>query len=186
MKSLNRVLLISSLISALSACNYSQTNTIIKEEITPVNKSTDTPKSDAQDSKEANDIIGCSPEKIYKGENLAISFKKNHGENFVIINEKTRDYYFLTDDDSSYFPIMSSDKFKELLTLELKTSSVRSLSNKTRNGIFFKSKPFFTKTGWYWVLVSQQGLDVDYEDAILRSSGRCRIKYIDKKRPGEK
>jgi hypothetical protein len=186
MKNLNRVLMMSFLVFAFSACNFSQTNPITKENPIVINKSIDNTQSSVEDLEKSNEITGCMPQKVYRGETIKISFKKNHGENFAIINEKTRDYYFLTYDDSSYFPIMSSDKFKELLTLDLKTSNVRSLSNKTRNGVFFKSKPFFTKTSWYLVLVSQQGLDVDYEDAINRSSGRCRIQYINKKRPKKK
>jgi hypothetical protein len=188
MKNLNRILMLTSLISILSACNFSQTNPIIKKETVsiPVNKSIDDSKSGVEGSIEVNEITGCMPQKIYKGETIKLSFEKNHGENFAIISEKTKDYYFLTYDDSSYFPIMPSDKFKELLTLELKTSKVRSMSDKTYNGVSFKSKLFFTQTSWYWVLISHQGLDVDFEDAINRSTGRCRIYYVNKKRPKRK
>jgi hypothetical protein len=188
MKNLNFILMLSFFISTLNACNFSQTIPVNKEDKTPlsVNKSSNNSKSDTEDLEKINEITSCSPEKIYKGENLTISFEKNHGENFAIISEKTRDYYFLTLDDTSYFPIMPPDKFGELLTLELKTSKVSILRGETRNGVFFKSKPFFTRTGWYLVLIGHQELDVDFEDAILRSSGRCRVYYVNKKRPKKK
>ncbi len=135
------------------------------------------------ESKEGNEIKACSPQKIYQGETLMISFRKPHGQNFAIFNEKTRDFYFLTENDRYYFPYVRYDEFKEYLSLELDVSKVRNNSEKLDSEGYYLSKPYFTKTGWYRVIIGHQALDVDFEDMPV--TGSCRIYYVNKKRPAK-
>ncbi len=183
MKNLNRLLILIFIISVLSSCNFSQTtpNTGDKAQI-QINKTIDNSKPNKEKD---NEITGCT-EKTFKGETIKILFKKEHGDNFAIISEKRRNYFFLTDNNAKDYPKMSSDKFGSLSTFELSISEVRYSSEEIRDGVFSKSKPFFSKTGWYWILIGHQGLDVDFEDAINGSSGRCRVFYENKKRPKKK
>ncbi len=136
---------------------------------------------DDENSEEGNEIINCSPEKIYRSETLKISFKKSHGHNFAIYNEKTRDFYFLTANDRYYFPFISPDDFEKLTDIEFDTQKVRGASEELDSEGYNKSKPYFTKTGWYRVIIGHQALDVDFEDMPV--TGSCRIYFVNKKRP---
>ena len=136
------------------------------------------------DNEDGNEITECLPQKVYRGETFKISFKKPHGQNFAIYNEKTRDFYFLTENGRYYFPYVRYDEFKEYLSLDLDTSKVRNASEEIDSEGYNKSKPYFTKTGWYRVIIGHQGLDVDFIDMPV--TGSCRIYYVNKKRPPEK
>lgn len=135
---------------------------------------------DSEDPADGNEITECSPEKVFQGDILKISFEKNHGQNFAIFNEETRDFYFLTANNLSYFPYMPPGDFKQQLTLELDVSKVRSASGEVDSEGYNKSKPYFTKTGWYRIIIGHQALDVDFEDMPV--TGSCRIYFINKKR----
>ena len=133
------------------------------------------------DSEEGNEIKQCSPKKIFQRETLTITFRKSHGQNFAIYNEKTRYFYFLTENDRWYFPYIRYDEFKKLLSLDLEVSKVRSMSEEIDSEGENKSKPYFTKTGWYRVIIGHQALDVNFIDMPV--TGSCRIYYVNKKRP---
>lgn len=137
-----------------------------------------------KNSQEVNEIKDCSPQKIFKGETLTISFKDPHGQNFAIYNEKTRDFYFLTANDRYYFPYVHPDKFRKYLSLEFDTAKVRSMSEEIDSEGYNKSKPYFTKTGWYRVIIAHQALDVDFIDMPI--TGSCRVYYVNEERPQEK
>lgn len=135
---------------------------------------------------DGNEIIKCSPKKVYKGESFKVLFKKGHGKNFAIYNKKTRHFYFLTETSPYFYPYLSTDKFKELLEIEFNTKEVRSSGEDLEvdeNGEYI-SKPFFSKTGFYRIIVGHQALDVDFIDMPI--TGMCEIYYVNKKRPKSK
>jgi len=136
------------------------------------------------DSETENEITACSPEKIYRGETFKVSFKESHGKNFAIYNEKTREFYFLTANNRYYFPFIAPDEFEKLSFIELDTLKVRNNSEKLDSEGYYIPKPYFTKTGWYEVIIGHQALDVDFEDMPV--TGSCRIYYVNEKRPKKK
>ncbi len=147
--------------------NSNQTNSVIINE---------------KNLKESDEITNCSPQKIYKDETLIISLKKLHGLEFAIYNEKTKDFYFLTANGQWYFPYISPDEFKNYLTLKLNTSEVRNRTDEEVESVGgYKTKPFFSKTGWYQVIIGHHALDVDFIDMPV--TGSCRVYYVNKKRP---
>lgn len=133
------------------------------------------------DSENGNEITDCLPQKVYRGETFRVSFKKPHGQNFAIYNEKTRDFYFLTANGQDYFPFISPDEFEKRAYINLDTLAVRNPSEELDSDGDNKSKPYFTKTGWYRVIIGHQALDVDFIDMPV--TGSCRIYYVNKKRP---
>lgn len=136
------------------------------------------------DEEDGNEITECSPQRVYRGETFKISFKKSHGKNFAIYNEKTRDFYFLTLPAKEYFPQMLPDEFEKLTFIEFDTQKVRSSSDEIGSDGYNKSKPYFDRTGWYQIIIGHQGLDVDFIDMPV--TGSCRIYYVNKKRPSGK
>lgn len=136
------------------------------------------------DDRDGNEITECVPQKVYRGETLKISFKKSHGKNLAIYNERTRDFYFLTENAPYYFPQMLPDEFEKHTFIELNTQKVRSASDKIGADGYNKSKPYFDRTGWYRVIIGHQGLDVDFIDMPV--TGSCRIYYVNKKRSSGK
>jgi hypothetical protein len=134
-----------------------------------------------RDENIGNEITACSPEKVYRGESFKVSFVKSHGKNFAIYHEKTREFYFLTANDKYYFPFISPDEFKKMTEVEFDTTKVTNESDEVDGDGYYKPKPYFTKTGWYRVIIGQQALDVDFIDMPV--TGSCRIYYINKKRP---
>lgn len=139
---------------------------------------------DFADDEEENEITECSPQKVYLGESFKVSFKKKHGKNFAIYNEKSKDFYFLTENAPYYFPQMSPDEFEKLSFIEFDTQEVRSSSDEIGKDGYNKAKPFFDQTGWYRIIVGHQALDVDFIDMPI--TGSCRIYYVNKKRLSEK
>lgn len=125
------------------------------------------------------EIRSCQPEKLYKGDTLKIEFAAVHGRNLAIFNEKTRDFYFLTENAGE--PSMLPDEFAKLRSVELEVSKVRNFVQQNDVGDERRSTPFFTKTGWYRVIIGHQALDVDFESMPI--SGMCRVHYTDSSRP---
>lgn len=148
---------------------------------TTVNTESNKANSVAENEEEGNEITSCLPQNIYRGESFKVTFKKNHGQNFAIYNEKTREFYFLTANDRYYFPFLSPDEFEKLTSIEFETLKVRNDSKELDREGYNKSKPYFTKTGWYRVIIGHQALDVDFIDMPV--TGSCRIYYVNKNRP---
>ena len=183
MKNLNRILTFGFLFTMLSACNFSQT--VLPNNVnptpSPVTKPVEETETVTDDIETGNEITGCSPERIYQGETLTVTFRKSHGQNFAIYNEKTRYFYFLTENNRYYFPYIRYDEFKEMSSLDLEVSKVRSMSEEIDSEGYNKSKPYFTKTGWYRVIIGHQALDVDFIDMPV--TGSCRVYYVNKQCP---
>lgn len=140
--------------------------------------------TNVEDKDEGNEITDCSPQKIYKGEILKVSFKKDHGQNFAIYNEETKDFYFLTANRENYFPFISPSEFEKRSYINLDTKAVRNPSEDLFSDGDNKSKQYFEKTGWYRVIIGHQGLDVDFIDMPV--TGSCRVYYENKERSKEK
>ena len=157
---------------AVKANANNQTNKNIK------NGETNTAVTDDEDG---NEITECSPQKIYRGETFIVSFRKSHGQNFAIYNEKTREFYFLTANAPFYFPQIPPDEFEKLTQLELDTLKVRNDSKELDDSGENKSKLYFDRTGWYRIIIGHQALDVDFIDMPV--TGSCRVYYVNKKRP---
>ena len=195
-KYLNCTVLFGVLIAFLGGCEVSNSATVSKQYEVTVQPTVDTSgnaKSEINDESntiddknidEGNEIKQCSPEKIYQGEIIEITFNTSHGKKFAIYNEKTRDFYFLTENAPYYFPQISPDEFEKLESIKLDTSKVRSSSDEIGSDGYNKSKLYFDRTGWYRVIVGHQALDVDFADMTV--TGSCRIYYVNEKRPREK
>lgn len=125
------------------------------------------------------EIRSCTPAKLFRDDTVKIEFSANHGRNFAIFNEKTREFYFLT--ENGFQPSMLPEEFRKIETLKLKLSEVFTRSDKTNSDGEFIQKPFFTTSGKYRIIIGHQGLDVEFESMPI--SGMCIIDYVNKPRP---
>lgn len=130
-----------------------------------------------------NEITECSPQKIYRGETLKISFRENHGGHFAIYPENREKFYFIESENmDGENPQITETELKKLQQIELNTETTSKTDfNKTDSAENYVIAKVFDKTGWYRVIIGHQGLDVDFIDMPV--TGSCRVYYVNKKRP---
>lgn len=132
---------------------------------------------------EGNEITNCSPEKIYRGEILSISFRKPHGGKMLIYREPRENFYFINTNETGSSPILTEELLENSSNLELDTENTRKKNYRKTNssGEYTIIDRVFNKTGWYWIIIGHEPLDVDFLDMPV--TGSCRFYYVNKKRP---
>jgi hypothetical protein len=175
----NQIWLVTICFIILSSC---KTQSNIIPNITNTNQVLETSNSHTlnNDETDGNEILGCSPEKVYNGDVLNISFRKNHGRNFAVFNENTKHFYFVTAPNSCNYPTIPSAEFVEMSAFTMKINEVRSCSHQVNANGEEKSHPFFTSTGWYRVIIGHKSLEVDFQDMPI--TGSCRFYYDNQKK----
>jgi hypothetical protein len=176
-KSLNLILLSSFFIAFSSGCDRSYSvaadnrNAIAAQPTANVAVVVNTI---AETSLDEDKIKSCSPEKIYRGETLTVTFNQPHGGYAAIRRMNDNRWFFLNDIEKSE-PVWTVEQLKSLPQIKIQTTAINA-TNSTENAI---AEKIFAKSGRYRIMIG----DEDFGQDDPPWTGMCEVEYVDGKRP---
>lgn len=118
-----------------------------------------------------DEIKSCSPEKLYMGAVLTVTFNQPHGGYAAIRRMNDNKWFFLNDAENSE-PVWGLAEFKTLSEIKINAATAVNTTNSET------AEKIFNKTGKYLVMVSDQDFGQDDPPA----TGICEVEYVHQKR----
>jgi len=128
-----------------------------------------------KNSTDGNEIIACSPKKLYRGETLGVSLRQPHSSYSAVRRMKDDKWFFLYDVARSE-PVWTIEEFKTLLEFKINTETAVNATNAEDTEA---AERIFNQTGRYQIMVSDQ----DFGQCDPLWFGMCEVYYVNQKRP---